>query len=195
MKASSVRVRCALLAAGLVWAGAAGAEQRAIDIGKSTLTIRVYKTGLFSAFGHNHEITAPIARGIADTGEHPSVEVRVDARALRVVDADVSEKDRADIQRTMLGPEVLDSERFPEIIFQSQVAEPAGTDRWTLRGNLTLHGETRPVSVEVSLKNGHYMGHATMKQSDFGIKPVRAAGGTVKVKDEIRVEFDVPLVP
>jgi hypothetical protein len=47
---------------------------------------------------------------VADTGSHPTVEVRVDARALRVIDKDDSEKNRAAVQKTMLWPEVLDSE-------------------------------------------------------------------------------------
>jgi polyisoprenoid-binding protein YceI len=175
-------------------AAAASAQQRAIDFKNSTLTIRVYKTGFFSAFAHNHEIKAPIASGSADTSAHPSAEVHVDARALRVMDPEVSEKDRAEIQKTMLGPEVLDSERFHGIVFQSTAAESAGAGRWTLHGNLTLHGVTKPVAMEVVLKDGMYTGHATLKQSEFGIKPVRVAGGTVKVKDEVRIEFEVRLV-
>jgi hypothetical protein len=31
----------------------------------------------------------------------------------------------------------------------------------------------------------------TLKQSDFGIRPISIVGGTVKVKDELKVEFDV----
>jgi len=30
-----------------------------------------------------------------------------------------------------------------------------------------------------------------LKQTDFGIKPVTIAGGTVKVKDELTIEFDI----
>jgi polyisoprenoid-binding protein YceI len=178
----------------LVLTAAASAQQHAINTKNSTLTIRVYKTGFFSAFAHNHEIRAPIVSGNADTSAHPSVELRVDTRALRVMDPDVSEKDRAEIQKTMLGPEVLDSERFPEIVFRSTAAESTGGGKWTLRGNLTLHGATKPVAVEVIFKDGRYTGQALLKQTDFGIKPVRVAGGTVKVKDEVRIEFEVRLM-
>jgi len=62
-------------------------------------------------------------------------------------------------------------------------------------GSLTLHGEKRPVTVTVSQKNGHYTGALSIRQTDFGIKPVKVAGGTVKVKDELRIEFDIALVP
>jgi polyisoprenoid-binding protein YceI len=167
------------------------AQQHNIDTGKSTLTIHVGKTGALSGLGHEHEVRAPIHSGMADTGAHPAAELRVDARELRVIDEDSSEKDRAEVQKTMLGPEVLDSEHYQEIVFKSTVAEPAGQGQWTLRGNLTLHGQTRPVTVHVTLKDGRYTGDATVKQTDFGIKPPGKAG--IKAKDELRIEFEVRL--
>ena len=68
------------------------------------------------------------------------------------MDKDASEKERAEVQKTMLGPEVLDSERHQEIVFKSMGAESVGQGRWTLNGNLTLRGQTRPVTVQVTLK-------------------------------------------
>ena len=167
------------------------AQQHEIDTQKSTLTIHIGKTGVFSGLGHEHEVRAPIHSGTADTGSHPAVEVHVNARELRVVGKDEPEKDRAEVQKTMLGPEVLDSERHQEIVFKSTTAEPAGPGRWTLHGNLTLRGQTRPVTVQVTLKDGRYIGAAIVKQTDFGIKPPGKAG--VKAKDEVRIEFDVRL--
>src|SRR5882724_13220226 len=102
------------------------AQQHNIDAQKSTLTIHVGKTGIFSGLGHEHEVRAPIHSGTADTGSHPAVEIHVDARQLRVIDKDTSEKERAEVQRTMLGPEVLDSEGHREIVFKSTGAEAAG---------------------------------------------------------------------
>ena len=119
------------------------------------------------------------------------MEVHVGAQALRVIDPDVSEKERAEVQKTVLGQEVLDSERNREIVFKSTGAEAAGQGRWTLRGNLTLRGQTRPVMVQVTLKNGRYTGEARVKQTDFGIKPPGKAG--VRAKDEVKIEFDVRL--
>jgi polyisoprenoid-binding protein YceI len=180
-----------LAAASLVCALGVSAQQHNIDTQKSTLTIHVGKTGAFSGLGHEHEVRAPIHSGTADTGAHPAVEIHVNARDLRVIDKDESEKDRADVQKTMLGPEVLDSEGHQEIVFKSTAAEPAGEGRWTLRGNLTLRGQTRPVTVQVILKEGRYTGEATVKQTDFGIKPPGKAG--IRAKDEVKIEFDVRL--
>jgi hypothetical protein len=169
------------------------AQQHEIDTQKSTLTIHVGKTGIFSGLGHEHEVRAPIHNGTADTGSHPAVEVYVYARELRVVGKDEPEKDRAEVQKTMLGPEVLDSEHHQEIVFKSTAAEPAGPGQWTLHGNLTLRGQTRPVTVQVALKDGRYTGATIVKQTDFGIKPPGKAG--VKAKDEVRIGFDVRLAP
>lgn len=180
-----------LTAASLVCLLGVSAQQHNIDTQKSTLTIHVGKTGVFSALGHEHEVRAPIRSGVANMGAHPMVEVRVDARAMLVIDKEDSEKNRAEVQKTMLGPEVLDSERYQDILFKSTSAESPGQDRWLLRGNLTLRGQTRPVSIHVTLKDERYIGETTVKLTDFGIKPPGKAG--VKAKDEIRIQFDVRL--
>src|SRR5207248_894493 len=162
----------------------------AIDPQKSSITVRVFQSGVLSAFGHEHEISAPIQQG-SFTENPASVELMVDARKMRVMDKDVSEKDRTEIQQTMLGPKVLDSEKFPEIRFQSTSVERLGEGKWAILGDLTIRGETRPVKVRVEGQNGHYRGIVELKQKDFGITPVTVAGGTVKVKNELRVEFDI----
>lgn len=188
------RTRWRLAAACLISIVSAQAGERAIDTAKSTMTVKVFKAGMLSAFGHDHEISAPIAAGRVDTSAK-HVELRVNASALRVRDPKVSDKDREEIQKTMLGPEVLDAERHSEIVFRSTAAESSGESAWRVRGELTLHGQTRPVVVEVKENEKRYVGSATLRQSEFGIKPVKVAGGTVKVKDEIRIDFEIQLTP
>jgi polyisoprenoid-binding protein YceI len=178
----------------MTWATSAGTEGWAIDGAHSSLKVRVSKSGFFSAFAHNHEIEAPIESGeVAESGS-PSVELRVDARKMRVLDPEASADTRAQVQKTMLGPQVLDTERFPQIHFQSTEVEAKGADHWLVHGTLELHGQSHPVSVDVALKDGVYRGTATLKQTGFGITPVSVAGGTVKVKDEVKVEFEIALV-
>ena len=181
-------IAAAFLAGGLPAYG----QPRAIDAAKSSMTVHVYKAGVLSAFGHDHEIAAAISSGKVDV-EARKVELHVNAAALRVRDAKVSDKDRGEIQTTMLGPEVLDAGNHKEIVFQSTGAEAAGTGAWKVSGNLTLHGETKPVSLEVREKDGHYSGTCRFNITAFGIKPVKAAGGTVRVKDEVQIDFDIQL--
>jgi polyisoprenoid-binding protein YceI len=164
--------------------------QTAIDPEKSVMTVHVFKAGLFSAFGHEHEVRATIEQGSFNEA-NPSVELTVDARKLRVVDKEISEKDRAQVQQDMLGPKVLDSEKFAEIRFRSTSVDRLGEGQWLVTGDLTLHGQTRPVKVNVEGENGRYKGTAELKQKDFGITPITVGGGAVKVKNELRVEFDI----
>src|SRR5262249_32033705 len=92
----------------------APAQTPPIHGGRSNLTVHVSKSGLFSAFAHNHEIEAPIASGDVAVSGALSVSLRVDARRLRILDPEVSAGDRAKIQATMEGAEVLDAEHFKE---------------------------------------------------------------------------------
>jgi polyisoprenoid-binding protein YceI len=173
----------------------ARAQSRAMDTGHSTLKVRVFKSGMFSAFAHDHEIEAPITQGSVNLSTKPNIELRVDARKLRVLDPKLSPKNRADVQKTMEGPQVLDSNRFTEISFHSTAVESKDKEHWTVNGNLNLHGQSSPIVVDVNLRNGHYLGSSRLKQRAFGISPISIAGGTVNVKDEVEVEFDIVLMP
>jgi polyisoprenoid-binding protein YceI len=188
----NVKTRLQIVALVLTSACIVVAQPRPIAVQKSEMTVRVFKAGVFSALGHDHEITAPIAGGTVDIASS-RVELRCSAAALRVRDPGVSDKDREEIQKTMLGPAVLEVDRYRQIVFQSTAVESAGAGSWTVTGELTLHGQTRPITVQVHERDGHYLGTARLKQSDFGIKPIKVAGGTIRVKDEVRVEFDVQL--
>jgi hypothetical protein len=95
------------------------AQIQAIDVNKSILKIRVFKSGAFSAFAHDHEVQAPIDEGKIDSSASPSVQLRVDSRKMRVLDPEISVDKRAEIQHTMEGNAVLDVEHFPEISYRS----------------------------------------------------------------------------
>jgi len=181
-----------LISAILLFQSQSAEKPRSVDVANSSLKIHVYKAGLFSAFGHNHEIDAPIESGEVSESGKVSVTLRVDARKLKVVDQEDT-KSRPQVQETMLGPQVLDSTRFPEIRFESSKIEPRGQNRWIVNGNLTLHGKSHPITFDVALTDKVYRGTATIKQTEFGMTPVTVAGGSVKVKDEVKVEFLISL--
>ncbi len=181
-----MRLRFAPLAAAAFCLLASASD---IDTQKSTLTVRVFKTGLFSAFAHDHQINAPIEHGTFSE-EPPAVEFVVAAEKLKALDKE-SPGNLAKIQKTMLGPEVLDTEKYPEIRFHSTSVERTGEAEWAVHGDLTLHGQTHPVTVKVNKSEGHYRGVVPILQKDWGIEPVSIAGGSVKVKNEVRIEFDV----
>ena len=110
---------------------------------------------------------------------------------MKVLDPDASDSERSEIDRTMKSAKVLDAARFPEISFASISVQTTDPKRFLVHGNLTLHGVTRPVELPVSFSEGHYTGKVTLKQTDFGITPVKIAGGAVKVKDAIEIAFEI----
>jgi polyisoprenoid-binding protein YceI len=170
--------------------GTSLSQSRPIDSQQSFITIRVFKSGVFAGFADNHEIRAPIASGSVDETAQ-RVEVMVDSRKLTVLDPNLPTNKKQQVQERMLGPEVLDASQFQEIHFAADNIKQAAPDRFLVSGTLSLHGKTRPISVRVTRSNDRYRGETTLKQSDFGITPISIAGGTVKVKDEVRIEFDI----
>ncbi len=169
------------------------AQQRAIDSESSTITVRVAKTGIFSAFAHDHLISAGGLQGIADIGENPSVSFQFKSGQLKVMDPGASAQDRAEVQRTMEGEKVLDVDHYSEISFKSSSVTKQASDRWLIKGSLTFHGTTREISFEVEENGGRYHGKTALRLKDFQIEPIRLAGGTVGVKNEVGIEFDVRL--
>jgi polyisoprenoid-binding protein YceI len=167
------------------------AETRPINVNDSTLTVFVYKSGLFSALADNHIVKAPIASGSISDEAPLSVELRVHSADLRVLDPTLSADKRADVQARMLSADVLDVTKYPEIVFASTAIESSGADRWNVTGRLTIHSQTRSITFPVARMNGRYRGEVTIKQRDFGIEPIRIAGGAVKVKDELKIQFDI----
>jgi polyisoprenoid-binding protein YceI len=182
---------------------AQGSAPYSIDPAQSKLEIHVYKEGVFKAFGHDHLIAAKQLSGQVQLDpqkiDQSSVRLHVPAKSLTVVDPGESEKDRRDVQTTMEGEKVLDVAKFPEIIFSSSSVSaakktPAGWEL-TLSGKLKLHGVEKPVAFPLQL---HFEanelrgdGGLSILQSDYGIIPVKVGGGAVKVKDKIKITFNI----
>lgn len=185
------RLKCVVLASlAAMLSMSLAAQEQMIDTQRSSLTIHVGKAGLFAVAGHEHWVNAPFAEGSFNASEPARVAFRVDARALKVAPDDkLSSEKQAEVQNTMHS-EVLESQKFPDITFKSTTIQPTQAGRWLVTGDLNLHGQTRPVQVEVRAAEGGYKGVAKLKQTDFGIRPVNV-GGVVKVKNELEITFSV----
>ena len=48
----------------------------------------------------------------------------------------------------------FDTAKFPDLTFQSTSFKKVGTDKYIISGNLTMHGITKPVSLDASVKSG-----------------------------------------
>jgi polyisoprenoid-binding protein YceI len=142
---------------------------------------------LFAAAGHEHWVIAPIAGG-AINEDKGSIFFGVQASRITVEpDKDLKPEQQAEVQRTMQD-KVLETAQYPQINFRSTSIERTGADSWVVKGDLTLHGQTRPVSAAVHKQEGAYVGICRFKQTAFGIHPV-SVGGVVKVKDELEIRF------
>ncbi len=169
---------------------AASTQSRPVDVRSSRVTVYAYRAGIFGGFGDNHEIAAPITEGSLDESAR-RITLRFDARQMRVLDPKLSPDKRAEVQQRMLGPEVLDVAHFPEIVFESTSVQQQAGGPLLVNGTLRLHGQTHPVVGTATQTAGGYRGTFKLKQRDFGIQPVSIAGGTVKVKDELSIEFEI----
>jgi polyisoprenoid-binding protein YceI len=162
------------------------AVQRPIDPDHSFLTIHVGKTGWLPGAGHEHIVTALIAEGSIDDGRPSHIRFRVEAARLEVM----PEEHQAEVQHAMQ-TRVLESSHFPEITFTSEQIQPAGDNAWHVSGKLQLHGQSRLIHLSVRKLDGRYLGTTVIKQSDYGIQPVSATGGAVKVKNELKIDFAI----
>ena len=167
------------------------AQERTIDLERSTITIHVGKAGLFSVAGHEHWVEAPVSSGIIDDSTPERVEFRVEASKMQVKpDPKTDAKTQTEIQKDMQ-EKVLESARYPQIVFWTSRVEKRAEAQWRVDGALTLHGITKEISLPVTRAGDAYTGHTTIRQTDYGIKPVTAAGGTVKVKNELEIDFRI----
>jgi len=173
-----------------------------IDPKVSTFVVRAFATGLLSSFGHNPTIAIPDFEGevrfTSDALEEASVRLVIRAASLAVTD-DISAKDREEIERRM-HDEVLETGGFEEIVYECNRGTPIqklseNLYAVTLNGELSLHGVTRalPIAARVTMKGEtlRAAGDFSVRQSDYEIHPVSAAGGTVKLKDELKLAFDI----
>jgi polyisoprenoid-binding protein YceI len=86
---------------------------------------------------------------------------------MRVLDPQLPADKRREVQERMLGPEVLDSTRFPKIVFESTHVQQSEDETLKVDGRLSLHGVTKPISIIVHVANGRYTGKFALKHREF----------------------------
>ena len=110
----------------------------------------------------------------------------------------------------MKGSQMLDTAKFPQIVFKSESVRMTGARSMDIAGTLTLHGITRPLVLAATYNGGYpgmpnmdpqarvgFSAHGSFKRSDFGITyGVPAPGTTLGVGDlvdfSIEAEFTGP---
>ena len=125
-----------------------------------------------------------------------SVEATIDAASFTTAEPDRDAHLRS--------ADFLDVANHPTITFKSTSVVPAGTDRYTLTGDLTIKGITHPVTLQV-IKYGEFndpmMGHriaysaqGQINRKEFGLSFNMMLDGKVVVSDEIQIMIEGELV-
>jgi polyisoprenoid-binding protein YceI len=173
----------------------------AIDSTASRITVQAFATGLLSVLGHNPTIGMRDYEGqiqfVPTTFEKAHVRVTVRTNAMDVLD-EMKGDDRKKLENTMYN-EVLEVQRFTEAIFESKeiVVEKLSAELCNARarGDLTFHGVTQPLSFVALVTDLGTMlrisGAFSLRQSDFGIKPFSFAAGALRLKDELKFNFEL----
>jgi polyisoprenoid-binding protein YceI len=99
----------------------------------------------------------------------------------------------------------FDVESYPEITFESTSIEAAGEDEWKVLGNLTIHGVTNEIELDVEIggtENDPYgnervglEARGQISRSDYGMKFNIALGsGNAAVGDKVKISLDISAV-
>jgi len=92
-------------------------------------------------------------------------------------------------------PDFFDAEKYPTVTFKSTKVAAAGKDKLKVTGDLTVHGVTKPVTLDVTVNKvgdhpmlkapaAGFNATATIKRSDFGVGAYVPA-----VSDEIKISI------
>jgi polyisoprenoid-binding protein YceI len=206
----STFVVAALFALSSVTAGGAAVIKRApprqsavykLDAARSKFMIRAFAGGLLWFKGHDHFVQARDFEGEArlTPGSVSPASLTLDVRAASLVETrEVFTPPQKKIIDGELRDIVLEPDKYPAITFKStdvSVDMRGGLFRVELGGDLTLHGVTRHVRIpaEVTLEGQdlHARGQFEIKRSDFKVPATSAFHGTVRVRDRLKISFDI----
>jgi polyisoprenoid-binding protein YceI len=156
-----------------------------------------YKEGLLSSIAHDLRIEAT-RFSIETDVDGPSVRAELDASSLRVQTAmkngrphdGLGDKDKREIEKN-IREDVLHAKRHASIRFESTAVTRDG-DAYDVEGDLTLHGTTRRFRARAEPEGALLVTQLTVHQPDFGIKPYRAALGTLRVQADVTIRVSVP---
>jgi polyisoprenoid-binding protein YceI len=168
-----------------------------MDASQSQFTVHAFASGLAAVVAHNPKFAIRDFSGEAqfapDTLRDASIQVRIKAASLELMD-EVSEYDRGEIDRVMFN-EVLEVSRFPEIVYSSTQISAARLSEnlyaTTIAGKLVLDGVTRELDFSAQVGEDALRGYGSfsVKQSQYDVAIASIAGGTLKIRDELKIAF------
>ncbi len=162
----------------------------------ASLVVKTYREGMAAKAGHDLIVDVGQWQAALEVAEEPSqssLELSADPRSLHPREGvgglkPLTDKDRQEIRKN-IDEKVL---RGEPISFRSSAVEATdGGDRLSVTGELTMNGQSAPVTFELSVgADGHVTGTAELVQSEWGIKPYRGLMGALKVRDSLEIVFE-----
>lgn len=188
-----------------VAAAAAGLPVYRIDPIGSGVYIRVGRAGALKSAGHDHAIASTVVEGmvlVADDWTESRADLRIPLVHLVVDDPvhrqrfglgdEVSESAISGTTRNMQ-EKVLESTTYPSAIATARLTGPLSADP-ALAITLTVRDVTAEYTVPCELVVGpeevRVSGAMAIQHEDLGLEPFSAAGGLLRVADEIDLEFE-----
>lgn len=173
-------------------------QTRTLGPESGKIFLKTTRAGVAKKAGHDLTIEAQRWSGDAvvdvDDPAASSVNVDVEVDGLTVLEGTGGVKplgrlEKGEIHRN-IQRKILHSGKHPVISFRSTAV--SGTpESFQAEGQLTIVGQSQPVTLHGTLAGGRVTGTASVVQSRWGIKPFTAFLGALKLNDEVSVEFDV----
>ncbi len=153
----------------------------------ASLQVQTGRNGAAAKAGHDLIIDVNSWEATLEVGDSSSLALSADPSSLKVREGKggmqaLKDDDKEDIHKT-IDKDLL---KKKNITFTSSSVEPSG-DGLTISGDLELSGKTKPITFDVTENDGTITSSASLKQSDWGIKPYSALFGALKVNDEVKV--------
>jgi len=159
----------------------------------AAIYIYTFKEGLLSKLAHDLRLTLTrfeiSARGTEVSARFDPTSLVVDGamKGGKLERGELSDGDKKKIRDNLLG-DVLRTRDHTEVRFVGRTSsrEPP----FTIEGDLTLCGTTRPLSLMLLVRGERLVADVEIVPSQWGIKPFRALGGTLRVQDRVLLRID-----
>jgi len=181
-----------VLAMGLAVSVAAQTETWQLDPAHSAAQFAVRHMGISTVRGNFTKLGGTVQYDPSDPSKS-SIEATIDTAS---VDTRVEMRDN-----DLRSPKFFDVAKFPTITFKSKRVESAGPGKLRITGDLTIHGVTKEVALEVEgpsepfkdPRGNSHMGASattTVNRRDFGVGAIPAA----MVSENVTITIDMELV-
>jgi polyisoprenoid-binding protein YceI len=144
------------------------AEQVELEPPSTTVEIRLYGLGLIPLDGKYARLHGWLTYDPTDRAQC-QVELTIDARSLAMADASIRDQ--------VVGPDFMDTERFPTLAY-------SGTCQGdSVQGNLAMHGVTHPFELMPEWQPGEVTATGRLQRAQWGMTERRLLGGsTVRIR-------------